>query len=614
MDTPFSSSVEWLRDQVSATAATQVPWNWTAALLVCLAAQFPTGVTASIVLADAESAWLRASAAPKKFAAVPNTTAISEAQVSPNSLFELRIVALKGPALVCGNPITKLSDGDDGSTAAKFTIDVILHSKFKFIVDGSFASDILNPNSGINALRFTSAILTKRTPSIHPRFLPTQHMVFLLSPNSPLLSTHFTHSLSHITPQSLPTTLFQLVLKVTSISPPTASSTTTLPRRIIRLRDLKSTRTVHLVLYGDSIKIADLVEPNELIAIYNPFVHPACFEGTHLKELEYGDWTVLFVVSGGDSLKNDENMEPSSKSQSIQVSRSKSSLPIDENGRYDFKWYPNRFTFSDFRPNQKNVCILGTIVHMTNNMPIQKEGRKSDRFGIRLMDEHGATIDLTLWDQVGLSNRRLLLGQTVYVQNVSTAWKEKKDSAGGGSVANCFVVGNEEYGTSVFCLSTSLGLLSSPVLRKLITLKEGTQVLNAGFSARVTVTGFSVPASGYLTEYIHQPCARPLETQESILYCRFCSLFPPIKGVHSLNVIFHITDASGVQMEVLARGRVADEMLGVSGPEFNAIVSGERRVQVLERVIGWSGLVWVSVYKERKTDRIVRRIDAVIKD
>ncbi|KAJ3067104.1 hypothetical protein HDU98_009687 [Podochytrium sp. JEL0797] len=552
----FVAAVEWIRDTLSAATSDPsvpsppVPWSWTASQLAELATQFPTGITKTIILAEIESRWLRAckQGVATKFTGVPNIASHSDSPVSSSTRFNLRIEKIKllpaacpdVLALVLGNvppPGASSKMAEQNQTGSKFTIEMILHSKFKFVVDGSLGSqDALK--SGINGVRFTSALLTKRTPSLPQRFLPIEQLIFMISETSPLLKGYFTHRLQNITPMNV-NQVFFLRFQVVSISPPTFHKNRILRR--VQMMDPSSAKTVDLVLRDADAKLADLFEPMDVLGIHNPFVHEACFskldgERYVLKEMEYGSWTVLFCVPSSDE-------KASASSQSEVVAISKDLIPLDENGCHDFKGYPARFSIQDLRTSQKNFSILGTIVRMINNLPIEKDGKKVDRFGIRLMDDQGHVVDVTLWDQVGNTCRTLQLGQTVFVQNLCTTAQQTKEKGD-----KFYVIGNSEFGTKVFCY---------PV------------------------------------------CGKLLETRDSILYCRFCSVFPPNKGSHSLHVCLQISDDSISSMEVEVRGRVADEILGVSGPEFNAMKS-ERRIAVLESMKGKVFEFYVSAFKERK--------------
>ncbi|KAI8622782.1 hypothetical protein BC830DRAFT_5335 [Chytriomyces sp. MP71] len=238
---------------------------------------------------------------------------------------------------------------------------------------------------------------------------------------------------------------------------------------------------------------------------------------------------------------------------------------------------------------------------MVGNMPIERSpGVKSDRYGVRIRDSQGSVADVTLWDEVGHACHRLQLGQTVLLHNLSTVLKK-------GTTDKYYVLGGPDDGTTVFSVSTSMGILSSPILRKIVPLCSAGK---DGFYARAVIKSWQTPPEGKLSEYIHPTCTRPLDVKNNIYFCKFCNIFPPHDGVHSILCSLTLDDGTA-RVDTLVRHRVAEELLNVGAAEFCGCPNA-RRLELLNALVGREVEVHISGFLDKKTKQLVRRIDAVL--
>ncbi|KAJ3233720.1 hypothetical protein HDU81_002042 [Chytriomyces hyalinus] len=519
---------------------------------------------------------------PKELRPVPNLNTRDDHGVTESDLFAMsieKVYTLHSKASSSDDVVVltlsnfDASDGrnntnvehDEASTttlAQKYFVDMILHRKFFRLFEGAVHIQDLLKN-GLYGVRLTGSILTHKTPTQPARFLPTDKLLLLLSKDAPILAPHFKTRLNSITPtlakhQQKP---FNCLVRVLSILPvqPAASFVNLSKGRVnaktirrVLVTDESLSSECYLVFWDEFCGMADLMEIGDWLAIHDVYVHEACFggKGGEVAVLEYGMRTVVFCVKGADAVVKTDSLK-------------RKGAPNDETESRDLTWFPDPFLVKDIKPLQKNITMLGTIQQMISNAPIENsKGEKSDRFGLRLRDSTGALQDVTLWDAVGRE------------------------------------------------LSTAMGMLSSPILRKIVSLASVEGNVDEGFYCRAIVTAWKASPEGNLSEYIHAQCTRPLETKSSIPYCKFCHIMPPDNGVHSILVTLTIDDGS-TSFDVIVRNRVAEELLQVSSAQFCGCTSAER-MEILRRVCGREFEFSVSVYTERKKKNIVRRIDAIL--
>ncbi|KAI8827770.1 hypothetical protein BJ741DRAFT_628722 [Chytriomyces cf. hyalinus JEL632] len=632
----FAASINWIQDRIQTNAPPDTgkpAWPWTARQAAQLVAQFPTGLTRTILLAEMENLWLRSCTKNvAKLRPVPNLNTRDDHGVTESDLFAMSIekaytLHSKTTATPANHVVIltlsnfDASDGrnaehDDASTTQKYFVDMILHRKFFLLFEGAVHIQDLLKN-GLYGIRLTGAILTRKTPTQSPRFLPTDKLLLLVSKDAPILEPHFKTRLNTITPLQVrqQEKLFNCLVRVLSIAP-TQDAAPYVKRyngrvnyskiRRVLVTDESLVNECHLLFWDEYCGMADLMECGDWLAIHDVYVHEDCFGsggkgrvsdagGAQVCVLEYGMRTVVFCIKGSDAMVKTDSLK-------------RKSAPTDETESRDLTWFPDPFLVKDIRPLQKNITMLGTIQQMISNAPIENsKGEKSDRFGLRLRDSTGALQDVTLWDAVGRECMKLQLGQTVLLQNLYTTVPAKKQNHGDNK---CYVVGGSESGTSIFCVSTAMGMLSSPILRKIVSLASVQGNIDEGFYCRAVVTAWKASPDGNLSEYIHSQCTRPLETKDTIPYCKFCHIMPPDHGAHSILVTLTIDDGSQ-SLDVIVRNRVAEELLQVSSAQFCGCTRAERE-EILDRVCGREFEFGVSVYMERKKKNVVRRIDAIL--
>ncbi|KAI8622781.1 hypothetical protein BC830DRAFT_6631 [Chytriomyces sp. MP71] len=278
-----------------------------------------------------------------EFLSVPNISSRDMVEVSENARFSLaidkmrflapHISAKETPLLTLTNFTGKhtgtgcADPGDEDPNERVFTIDMLLHSKFAFLFDGSINMDLLK--NGLYGVRLTGASFTRRTHNLQSRFLPTDKAVFLLTNDSPFLTCHFTSRLNTITRHTR-SPCHCLVL-VQAVEPAVDA-----PRNAYGYRTTRRVRIVqdgvrdecHLVLWDAYTAMADLLEVGDWIGVHDAFVHDGCFTGSKVGpvSIEYGGCTTLFCIVSDRTRKKSETM-----SQRLSVAKAVEDLPVDDN-------------------------------------------------------------------------------------------------------------------------------------------------------------------------------------------------------------------------------------------------------------------------------------------
>ncbi|RUP45651.1 hypothetical protein BC936DRAFT_147904 [Jimgerdemannia flammicorona] len=155
--------------------------------------------------------------------------------------------------------------------------------------------------------------------------------------------------------------------------------------------------------------------------------------------------------------------------------------PRDEQGLMDCQLSQERIHVKDLVPQMLNVTLLGRIVAMAQNNPIMKDGIAMDRYAIRLADSTGR-IDITLWESVGRSARRLQPGQYVLITGLSTSPRHQ-DSRGQWS---WHVNGSELCDTKVWCVSKLKSSLASSAVQFRVNICDAAEFDNFQCCAVVT--------------------------------------------------------------------------------------------------------------------------------
>ncbi|KAJ3117241.1 hypothetical protein HK100_000867 [Physocladia obscura] len=459
----------------------------------------------------------------------------------------------------------------------------------------------------------------------------------------------------------------------------TAASAAT-PQSKIILIDPHGARCM-LLCSGQYSSVSILLARGDIIGIHFPYIHADCFDDAAtptiktaaeptrdaVREIEYGTWTVLvhfgrdkgmsgsFVVDdaaavGDWTAGGHENLDESDED--------------DDCDAVDFSWAPEKLLFGEVRAGMKNISLIGIIVHLTPNIPIQKGDSLSDRFGIRLSDRTSTLttssgnsaekhysgssniVDVTLWSEIGLASRHLQIGQTVLIQNLRTTLIGKPDSGN-----KCYVVGSLDYGTKIYCLSTLLGILASPAMLKYNTLADAFNIVRGGFSCRATIKAWRCTAEfPNLTEYIHDACNRPLESSPTVpqqnanLFCKFCNSTVPAGGAYyspifgldlvddsvqyatNKNSARYVATAAATSvggrkntnsLQVFVHGNIAQKILGIDKKGVGHDGTGNfgsflRYTDALDGLVGKQYDFHVSVYSERRSSIVCRRVDAVL--
>ncbi|KAJ3012765.1 hypothetical protein HKX48_006093 [Thoreauomyces humboldtii] len=452
---------------------------------------------------------------------------------------------------------------DDSFSSSRF-VEMYLHQKYYFLADKSDQT-FLNKK---RMVRMTG-VRAVTTPTGRTRLLPSEHMVFLISQthDAPFIRSSFGPALANL-PLVQPQEPSGVLVTVIRIDAPRAAKATGRRKRVdVSVCDTTG-EFATLVLWDEQIGLASLfakvalsVQIIEAVGLVTEPIVPVC--------LCYGS-----------------NETPKSD--------------------HDPLRHPERMYIAELAPKMMNVTLVGRVLEVVGNNPFQDAigSGKSDRYGIRLADDTGRC-DITLWDDFGrtvVGNIRC--GDWVMIENAATT---ECVLASATTRRNRFeVVARAELGTVVRNIGSTLGMITSPHLRRLQTLSEAIMTGRDCFYARAVVTSCEPAASdhvdaGAAVRTVHRICGRTLVFPEAatvfmdadmawedaedqvVPFCGFCNQNAKDKQpTYALRVV--LGDGTAVcRVDVL--GKIAVDLLGVSPSVFAGLSSSEQRA-ILDAVVG----------------------------
>ncbi|KAI9310927.1 hypothetical protein BX666DRAFT_1118060 [Dichotomocladium elegans] len=238
-----------------------------------------------------------------------------------------------------------------------------------------------------------------------------------------------------------------------------------------------------LSLYDEQMQLMTMLARGDYIGLY----HPHCSDAqTHSQMsrsdvvLECAQDTVLFYMSAENarlaglakttstafslSSYTDSQSTMGKPDNTNNNSRRPSRPEImsrDDEGYIDCAMYPDRIYLGDLAPCMLNVTLFGFVKSVASNNPYLAEGKKMDRYAIRIADATDK-MDVTLWAEAGRNARKLQPGHYVLLTNLGTS---EKSRGAKGSV--WYINGSSMYGTEVFNISTTQALLTSSWMRQI---------------------------------------------------------------------------------------------------------------------------------------------------
>ncbi|KAJ1976381.1 hypothetical protein H4R35_002725 [Dimargaris xerosporica] len=564
------------------------------------------------------------------------------ARVLPNT--RIWVLGLQGSR---GSTKGELSVASSSANGAMHTLELYLHQKFYFLTsDSSYRLVLQCPRSvrfsgarvvqsagqSIRILPTTlmlfelswEALVRVEDLTHHHQRYGTQSLSTPL-PNTPsrdqpfptpsaqiqtdihFLQTYFTaDALNDITPAAVTQGKeFRLWVKVNMITAPRSTQQDGhLKKTQIFVSD-PSTQSaqgqpVALVVWDEQLPLATMLGKGDYLGIYHPTiqahallaaVNAAPDSPEAVVELEYGPQTILFFIPRSRQVSTAPATTTTAPrpTQGTQETSSQLTLPfatVDEYGVMDCTNYPHRLRVADLQPRMSGMTLVGQIVAVSQNMFIEKQGQRVDRFALRVQDETGI-FDVTCWESLGLQAAQCRVGEWVLLSNMVTSESHQSHSAdsagegdGGGGLQPFFANLSELSQSRVRTIDTRRGFLSCSYLRRLTPLRNACQV--PLLHARVVVTGWKarerIRAPRYapvpndplgLMAYAHRPCQHSLSLRGTDYYCTICDIIVNNASdvTQHLRILWTVDDGTKA-WEVEAQWNASQDLLGVSAEEF----------------------------------------------
>ncbi|KAJ3208421.1 hypothetical protein HDU82_002510 [Entophlyctis luteolus] len=417
------------------------------------------------------------------------------------------------------------------------------------------------------------------------RLLPTAQMVFGLAPAEcgDAVGGYFVHTFGDVKAEACATETYRLFGKISSICETESEN----GRKLRRIVIMDATgQECSLLLRDADAAIADLLDDGADIGILAPWIGKTSFATDRevLCEMECGFETVLF-----------SSFRPAPQITESQPDGA-ASLPVDADGYRDFSLFPSRFTARHIGGYQKNIHLLGKIVHLTSNMPVEKAGKRCERYGVRVAEDdgRGETVDITLWDACGAAARMLEMGQVVFMDGLRTTASKSATSAAAASRGRRWcVVGSGEFGSRVFCVSRMSALATS---RSMVQRTLG----GGGFMCvRAVVCGWDAAVDGTV---VFTECS----LHETSRFERFAHILPHMHDLSSYKC-----NGTTDRLRVFVHGMIAEGMLGISGTAFHGLEQHEQ-VALLDGLSGREFDLVVTAYNDKKSGVRVLRADVAV--
>ncbi|CAO3588856.1 unnamed protein product [Absidia cylindrospora] len=225
--------------------------------------------------------------------------------------------------------------------------------------------------------------------------------------------------------------------------------------------------------YDQQTDLTRMIQRGDYLGLYDPVIAshltPSQLSQTDLV-FEYGPNTILFLMTNDDAMKAGvTKVDPSSEQSSVlshlavatsqeqetsqendnggrrspmrdffaqqqqqrqQQQQQRPTLtkpPLmerDDEGLMDCLTYAPRINISDLEPSMLNITLSGRVIAKANNNPYLSDGKRMDRYAMRIEDESGK-VDVTLWEQAGQYAKKILVGQRILLTGLSTSVQHK---------------------------------------------------------------------------------------------------------------------------------------------------------------------------------------------
>ncbi|KAI8819242.1 uncharacterized protein EV422DRAFT_569116 [Fimicolochytrium jonesii] len=566
------------RDDASTHPGHTASWSWAAHRLLSLLAEYPSGVTPAIINSELEVAWddIRGDAQrgglSKKFKGVE---ALRDGQaVSTEALFELVVGGVK---VLPGTRTFVLSfvGAEAGGGHGRFSeVNMYLHQKYCFLEDADGESFFTKRTVRLTGTRSVTA------PNGATQMLPTEYMLFILDGDADrtFVSKTFGAALNQATASQIEDANepAAFLVKVTKIEPVRAANSNGRLKRMEVLVTDTTTEDVPLVLWDQQIGLASLFRKGDWLGIWRPYVtYGGSTQDGERPTLEYGSQTVIFRIAGSHTKESDFGASMATQAEPGR----------DEKGILDQSQLPSLLRIRDLKPKCVNATIMGRVAELFGNNPVRRGPGQQDRYGVRLEDSTDYC-DITLWGDIARKHiGSLHTGDYVLFLNLATTARVLKPRDGGGMEKTFDVIGSSDLGTVVWNVSTLVGMISSPSMRRIVPIVDALNKDLQMFYVRAFLVECRASEGGP-TISTHQTCGRVIEqprTSDEQFYCAFCQA--RFEAKHAAYTLKFVLDDGTARCAVSVTDLIAADIVGVSSAEFLRLPENERK-EVLESVPG----------------------------
>ncbi|KAG0741427.1 hypothetical protein G6F62_002823 [Rhizopus arrhizus] len=531
----------------------KIPWSWIAVQVARILIEYPTGLTHVILLAILELEWEKTFL--KKFKGFDSDfgtiQAVYDCVTAETFLLEVKVIYCE--------PIPSGTTFKITVTDEIREMDILMHPKFTpWIENMGF---IHNRKIRIVCPPKVNTPIQDRSPHIPRRLYtalipPTELLLLMLTrKDKAFVQSRFTKL------RDAESTSWHVWLKIIHVE-----HTKQNKHRIdVYLADMSSDALpVILSLYDDQTHLASIFRRNDYMALSNPahtHTGPQPMNPSGIV-LEYTNDTVIFLMPEAEAqaaglAKMNLSSYMSSQDSSSLASLRKEIIERDEEGFMDCSNYEPRIFVSDLVHCMLNVTLLGKVVGLAKNNPFYKNGKRMDRYALKIADMTG-TMDITLWEEAGHGSRTLRIGQYILLEQLVTSDKHQS-----GQKKVWYVNGSTVCGTKLYNISTITALLTSSSFRIPAPLWHAKESGSDHFQIEAMVIGWElhtfinnqetvytnesqdilIQPSQHIVSLSHTTCLLPLSATEK--ECEFCGYPTENEVVH----IFRPKSANGREDE-----------------------------------------------------------------
>ncbi|KAJ2161302.1 hypothetical protein GGF46_001563 [Coemansia sp. RSA 552] len=653
----FDATVQSLRKELAACAqsgnASDIPWSWVATALSRILADHSSGASRTVVLAELEVQWYNIASSDLVEAETNRSLAPffdRTREPLPTWVFNLKIddmLAIPGTDIwlwkVSGapaplNPMGSAAEQPRGKPSEQLLADkradAFIHQRYYPMIEAHEFSGFF---SRMRTLLATNLMMTDRGggEAGHPvrTLLPTAALAFVIRiKDDPALPDVLRQNTDELLLRNLfgvsyrsgrfvkcADPLFnadQLWCRVEEICEPSTEikdGKPTLHQLISCILEHENPSTkVDISLWENDVALARLIKPDYYIGLLCPVIRRSSSdEAFHSSRgamaVEYGPQTIAFVMH---SIRHQAN-----------ALTSQLSIARNEAGYLDYRQYAHQVQLCQCCRDMIHLTVIARIVAVSDNMPYTDSSGSTDRYAVRI-DDGTATLDMTLWGELGRQASSMLPGQLVVWNGIET------DEENGDVVLN----GSAEAGAAFYNISRMTGILMSSSIRDYTFLAHLPNPANR--YAKVCVMDLA-PASQHIrdardhisaTMLVHASCMRRVICSDSPhlaerlenptdLYefdCPSCGVLGlDIDDVSSVFSVSATIDDGTASITAHVAAEAASDMLLTSAAQFLALAGTAEQRDILTKPLGREFVVSITAYCEPLSTEREVRVDAI---